>query len=117
MIPWFKIGAVLTSVLLAWLGWQHYLGLLEENEQLTIDLRDARVELAAVKAEQQAMRSRVSKLDWELAQARASRERLRGLFAGHDFTRLAKKKPGLITKRMQNATEAKFRELEELTRE
>ena len=54
-------------------------------------------------------------LSEEAARARAQVAYTRNLFADHDFQDLMEKKPGLITKRMQNATDKVFSDLNALT--
>jgi len=52
--------------------------------------------------------------DRKFAEARAQAEYVKRIFADHDFEKLAKAKPGLISKRMQRGTQNVFSEIEDV---
>jgi hypothetical protein len=52
--------------------------------------------------------------DKKMAKALEESLYMRNVFADHDFDNLARKKPGLITKRMQRATANVFKEFEDV---
>jgi multidrug resistance efflux pump len=52
--------------------------------------------------------------DRKFAEARAQAEYVKRIFADHDFEKLAKAKPGLISKRMQRGTANVFSEIEDV---
>lgn len=52
--------------------------------------------------------------DRKFAEARAQAEYVKRIFADHDFEKLAKAKPGLISKRMQRGTANVFQEFEDV---
>lgn len=56
------------------------------------------------------------KLYEEIRNAREQQEKMVKLFADHNFTELVSKKPGLIQSRMNKATDAIFKELENASR-
>jgi predicted signal transduction protein with EAL and GGDEF domain len=77
--------------------------LVEEKRLLNIDLDNQRVLNI--------------KLNGQLLASREQMNRMVVLFSDHDFQKLIEKKPGLITIRMQKATEKVFREIEEASKQ
>lgn len=121
-----KIGAyALVAVALSvsiYLGYNHYQGLLadistlETNNtklQTSFDLEKESVEqLTQLVTEWQmaaeAAQLRAQRLQESEARARAETRRLNDIFSRHDFTLLARAKPGLIERRINDGTDRVF---------
>ena len=117
---------IIAGIVLAVLGgaWLYYQGLLDQITQLevnqaqletAVDLKQA--EIASLEAQAVSTTARMEVVQADFAEAREQAERVKTLFANHDFNRLAKAKPGLISRRMQKATAAVFAEIEEIGNE
>lgn len=95
-----------------------------ENQRLVIEIEVEKSNAAEALKQQQIQAAQVAEfevkikaLNEENAKARAQVQYTRNLFADHDFQNLMEKKPGLITTRMQNATDKVFSDLNALTSE
>jgi hypothetical protein len=127
VIPTKLIIAGVVTVLLLAAGaaiWMHYTGLLSTITQLETDkaqLQTAvqlkQAQIVSLEAQAASSKERMEVVQADFAEARAQAERVKTLFANHDFDRLAKAKPGLISRRMQKATAAVFAEIEEIGNE
>jgi uncharacterized protein HemX len=71
------------------------------------------MDLVAVQVGQ--FQKKIAQIEAERATARKQVEYTRNLFNDHDFANLMAKKPGLITIRMQKATDAVFADLRAIT--
>lgn len=74
-------------------------GLVAEKKQLKLDLAAAKI--------------RIIEVNDKFEKAVESKNEVIRLFADHDFTKLAKRKPTLITKKMTRATAKVFKEIED----
>ena len=77
----------------------------EENQATITKMRDDNVRLNAL----------ADQLNIDLRKAEEYGDELRNTLNKHDLTHLANKKPGLIEKRMQNATDKLWGDLESVT--
>lgn len=120
------VGGIVLVVALSALGAGvlHYKGLLAEIKQLHTDkallqtavqLKDAQI--GSLEAQAESARERQEEVQEKFAKARKQAERVKTLFANHKFDKLAKAKPGLISRRMQKGTSAVFAEIEEIGNE
>ena len=120
------VGGIVLIVALAALsaGILHYRGLLAEIKQLHTDkallqtavqLKDSQI--TSLKAQAESARERQEEVQEKFAEARAQAERVKTLFANHKFDKLARAKPGLISRKMQRATAKVFDEIEEIGNE
>lgn len=104
-------------------AWFHYNSLVHELADLktTVEKQKDKLDIAAQKqaAYEDALLSvnkSATKVNQELQTEREKIAPVQKIFGDHDFANLAKKKPGLITKRMQAATLNEFQKLEEITK-
>lgn len=129
-IPGGKLGVMaIVGVALAGIvggAYWHYTGLLEDINQLREDRVVLQLQVAgkdaAIKDRDGAITEWKAAVDeiqiqtdeaWRVAdEARAHVRRLEDVFAGHDLTELAKKKPGLIERRINSGTADVLRMLE-----
>ncbi len=120
------IGGIVLAVALSALaaGVLHYKGLLAEIKQLHTDkaLLQTAVQLkesqiVSLEAQAASSKERMEVVQVDFAKARAEAERVKTLFANHDFDKLAKAKPGLISRKMQRGTAKVFAEIEEVGNE
>jgi predicted nucleic acid-binding Zn-ribbon protein len=120
------VAGVVTAVLLAAGAtvWMHYTGLLEEINvlrentaklQTAVQLKDSQI--SSLEAQAASSKENMETVQADFAQARAQAERVKTLFANHKFDKLAKAKPGLISRKMQRATLKVFQEIEEIGNE
>ena len=77
----------------------------EENQQTIAKMQEDNVRLNAL----------TDQLNIDLRKAEEYGDELRNTLNKHDLTHLANKKPGLIEKRMQNATDKLWDDLESVT--
>ena len=77
----------------------------EENQQTIAKMQEDNVRLNAL----------TDQLNTDLRKAEEYGDELRNTLNKHDLTHLANKKPGLIEKRMQNATDKLWDDLESVT--
>lgn len=118
-------GIVLVVILAAGgAAWMHYTGLLETINVLredkaklmtAVQLKDSQI--ASLEAQAATSKENMEVVQAEFAEARATAERVKTLFANHDFDKLAKAKPGLISRKMQKGTAKVFAEIEEVGNE
>ncbi len=100
-----------------WQKWQMQI-LANEVQRITTE-RDAALvsvntleqTLAIQAAQVEAIQQKMAQMGAERAENRAKVAYLKQLFGGHDLQNLMAKKPGIITKRMQNATDKVFTDL------
>lgn len=118
--------AALAVVTIIGLGYRHYTGLIDSVATLTAN--NAQLETAVgqqkqtIAAQQDAigewqqsqdeLLSRVDELQAVAEEAAKETRRLNDIFARHDLTELARRKPGLIERRINSGTRAAGRMLE-----
>lgn len=92
--------------------------LTSENQGLTVELSASEATVANQREEIDLIAVQVGQFQEKIAQIEAERlsarkqvEYTRSLFNDHDFAKLMAAKPGLITTRMQNATDKVFADL------
>lgn len=112
--------AALAVVAIIGLAYTHYQGLINDKVELTSQVNDLNSKLDTAKERERGYQATITgitvgmgQLRDELQAARATVDEARRLFGDHDFDELARKKPGLITIRMQRATTKVFSEIEE----
>jgi mevalonate kinase len=105
--------------LVIFFGYQYVTNLQEANAALekevtalTISKIELEQERAQVVEDLAAVRVDMEVLNQEFKEAEESKNELIRLFADHDFEKLVKAKPGLITRKMQKATDEIFKEIE-----
>ena len=86
-----------------------------ELSVLRDNLQVAEARLQIQEEQTQAAVERLRELDRKRQEAEQRVNRLRNLFGDHDLGKLIKRKPGLITTRIQKATEAYWREVQDAT--
>jgi putative ubiquitin-RnfH superfamily antitoxin RatB of RatAB toxin-antitoxin module len=116
---------LLVIVLLGGYGWyqdKQIAALNLENQNLTIELEVEQANVAQLEDEIDLVATQVGQFQEKIAQIEAERatareqvEYTRSLFNDHDFAKLMAAKPGLITTRMQNATDKVFADLRAIT--
>lgn len=123
---WVSLAVVSTVLGLVYLGYTHYQNLLSENATLKTNVSKLETAVEDQKAATDEALSAVE--EWKLAQeefsqalnelrqtqeqASAEIGRLNDLFAEHDLGKLAARKPGLIERRANGATDRAFRMLQ-----
>lgn len=119
MGTWIKIGAALVVILVIYLGYTYVVNLQEANAQLTADVATLALSNKTLTKERDQIKTNLKiveqnrmVLNQELTKSREDVQKVVRLFSDHDFSKLAKAKPGLITKRMQRATKELFKEFE-----
>lgn len=126
---WKLIGAGIGIILLLlgiWIGYSHYQGILLKVEELTkanehvkmiteiqaSQIGQQRNALGEWKKSQEDLIKHVHELSRVATEARKETGRLHDLFAKHNFSELATKKPGLIERRVNTGTVDVFRMLQ-----
>ena len=85
------------------------------NAKLEAAVEISEQSLATVKADNIRLNGLTDTLNVELRKAETYGDELRATLQKHNLTHLAEKKPGLIEKRMQNATDKLWDDLESIT--
>jgi hypothetical protein len=85
------------------------------NANLEAAVEISEQSLATVKADNIRLNGLTDTLNVELRKAETYGDELRATLQKHNLTHLAEKKPGLIEKRMQNATDKLWDDLESIT--
>lgn len=122
----YVVGSLLlVIVLLGGYGWyqdKQIAALNLENQNLTIELEVEQANVAQLNDEIDLIATQVGQFQEKIAQIEAERaaarkqvEYTRSLFNDHDLAKLMAAKPGLITNRMQKATDAVFADLRAVT--
>lgn len=83
----------------------------EAQYKATIESRDRQID--NLRTAMSAVQKHREEADEKFAAARERAEYTKKIFADHDFEKLARAKPGLISKRMQRATANVFQEFED----
>lgn len=114
-----KLLGALAIGLIVWAGYAFVTNLVEENNELKVSLENARIaiekkdlELADMRLQQAANRANAEKLQAAIQEERVKVDHVRKLFADERFEKLIQKKPGLMTIKMQEATQKVFSEVE-----
>lgn len=130
LLTYIKLGAVAGCLLAVYLGYTYVVGLQERNAQYQLDIQAQSVTIATRDGQLTAREEEIddykgrlleaaaerATLDADLKQARENSNYMKGVFADHDFAKLLEKKPGLIGRRMRDATRRVFGELEQASR-
>jgi len=117
-----RIAIILTLIALAGGGYlyvkklQSDLQTARENvAKLEVAVQTSEASLKLERAESQRLGELNTKLSADLQKAEQYGDELRATLQKHNLTHLANKKPGLIEKRMQNATNKLWDDLESIT--
>ena len=131
LTTYLKIGAIAAIAIAGFAFYTHYNNLVDDNRELTetkgkleaqLDekqkaLNTANRRYAQIKDNLEIAKVANEKLNQDFKKAEVRNQRMISIFSDHDFNELVKKKPGLITIRMQKATKKVFDEIEEITNE
>lgn len=120
------VGGVIVLLLCFWAGYAHYQGLISKVDRLTNE--NAKVRMATEMQSTHIAQQQTALHEWKKAQdqlihdfhelsqmttqARKETGRLHDIFAKHNFSALATKKPGLIENRVNSGTAKLFRMFE-----
>ena len=85
-------------------------------EQLEIAQETQKATISRLEEERDAERERVNTLTSRNNELQRDKDNYLKIFRDHNLTRLARGKPGMIEKRINNGTEAVFRQVEEDTK-
>lgn len=103
-------------------AYNHYVNLKEELELKTTEairykesLKDSEEAINVLTQQQIKIQQETLKLQQSLQKAEGYNTELQRKLNDHNLTKLSSKKPGLIEKRINDATSKIFRELEEIT--
>jgi hypothetical protein len=103
-------------------AYNHYVNLKEELELKTTEairykesLKDSEEAISVLTQQQIRIQQETLKLQQSLQKAEGYNTELQRKLNDHNLTKLSSKKPGLIEKRINDATSKIFRELEEIT--
>ena len=120
MFSYIKVIAVIAILAVIAGGYMYVTNLQKDNANLTASLATAEIANRTLVTERENLKTSLvnskaeqDKLNDNLTLAREQMNRMTRLFADHDFTNLATKKPGLITIRMKKATDKIFKEIEQ----
>jgi septal ring factor EnvC (AmiA/AmiB activator) len=109
-------GAV---ALVIFFGYQYVTNLQEANAALEKEVTELKITKQKLEAEREQVkedlanvRVNLEEVNQKFKEAEQSKNELIKLFADHDFEKLVAAKPGLITRKMQRATEEIFTEIE-----
>ncbi len=129
VIGYVKTALAVSVGAMVLLAWHHYVGLLHAQETMSANNAVLKNAVAEQQAAYQAARKNIAIRDAQLAQfqidvdnmrqvsetAAAEENRLNDIFAAHDFTAMAFKKPGLIESKVNAATSEIFNDFEMAT--
>ena len=103
-------------------AYNHYVNLKEELELKTTEairykesVKDSEEAISVLTQQQIRIQQETLKLQQSLQKAEGYNTELQSKLHDHNLTKLSSKKPGLIEKRINDATSKIFRELEEIT--
>ena len=103
-------------------AYNHYVNLKEELELKTTEairykesLKDSEEAISVLTQQQIRIQQETLKLQQSLQKAEGYNTELQRKLNDHNLTKLSSKKPGLIEKRINDATSKNFREFEEIT--
>jgi len=85
------------------------------NAKLETAIETSEASLALLQADNARLNTLADQLNEDLRKSEAYGDELRATLQKHDLTHLANKKPGLIEKRMQDATDKLWGDLESIT--
>lgn len=85
------------------------------NAKLETAIETSEASLALLQADNARLNTLADQLNADLRKSEAYSDELRATLQKHDLTHLANKKPGLIEKRMQDATDKLWGDLESIT--
>ena len=87
----------------------------ENNAKLEVENEENQQTIAKMQEDNVRLNALTDQLNIDLRKAEEYGDELRNTLNKHDMTHLANKKPGLIEKRMQNATDKLWDDLESVT--
>jgi len=87
-----------------------------ESMFLSAELTASRQQVDWLKEDVENAKQFVTTLNEQLDKSREERQHMVKIFAKHDFSLLVKEKPGLITRRMQSATERVWESFQDVSR-
>lgn len=123
-INYLKIGVVAALIIACFTTYNYITGIIEDNKELNVKLALTRADLSAsesilkhtVESYNQSIHN-LDKLSQDLADIQIKNETLERSLEKHDLEFLAKRKPGLISTRINNASNRVFSDLEKASRE
>ena len=87
----------------------------ENNAKLEVANEENQATIRQMDADNEVLNALTDQLSLDLQKAEKYGDELRHTLNKHDLTHLANKKPGMIEKRMQNATDKLWNELKSIT--
>lgn len=115
----FIAGFVISSYFIGYMYYHQTQKKLEENSQEIQALESANLQCTATlerkEREEREKNERINSLTRSLQRAEASRNVLISTLHKHDLTKLSLEKPGLIEKRINDATEKTFTDIKSIT--
>jgi len=87
----------------------------ENNAKLEVANQENQATIRQMDADNEVLNALTDQLSLDLQKAEQYGDELRHTLNKHDLTHLANKKPGMIEKRMQNATDKLWDDLESIT--
>ena len=87
----------------------------ENNAKLEVANQENQATIRQMDADNEVLNALTDQLSLDLQKAEQYGDELRHTLNKHDLTHLANKKPGMIEKRMQNATDKLWNELKSIT--
>jgi len=87
----------------------------ENNAKLEVANEENQATIRQMDADNEVLNALTDQLSLDLQKAEQYGDELRHTLNKHDLTHLANKKPGMIEKRMQNATDKLWNELKSIT--
>ena len=87
----------------------------ENNAKLEVANQENQATIRQMDADNEVLNALTDQLNLDLQKAEQYGDELRHTLNKHDLTHLANKKPGMIEKRMQNATDKLWNELKSIT--
>jgi len=116
--------AIVAIGLIIWFGYLYVTNLQEKVEFQAKEITKLETANITLTAEREQLKDDIKEnkenqavLNEDLRKARVDKDKLIKLFSDHDFTNLVNKKPGLIEKRINKATDKLFKELEGISDE
>lgn len=117
---WLKIAIIAIIVSGGYIGYRYVTYLQEKNVKLAIekdrlegDLKAKTAEITQLKADVAQEKARRATLNAALQKARADRQYMSEVFGNHDFKKLLESKPGLVGKRMRDASRRVLQQLQD----
>ena len=123
MSLYIKGGIILAIVTTIFFGYRYVVGLQNDVELLTTQNTALKISNEAFLSEMERTDALIASndiaikdLNEKIKESRERTEEVLKLFGRHDFTNLVQKKPELIEKKINKATEGVFKELEDISK-